>query len=226
MKNLQGFTEERWQFQALAVMDGVIRLPEAPTQVILLLHGLGERGRRIFRKLLASLPEDALIIAPNAPFPLPQVKDQRISYGFSWYFYDKFERKYFLNQDLARSWLKTLLQAKNPGKLPLTIIGFSQGGYLAPLLGTDLPETDLVIGLGCEFRHHLIEPPLRFHLESVHGIEDKTIPPQDALQEINLLQQKGISIGWHSVAETAHEISPLMAKKVKEILEHYGKRKV
>lgn len=224
MKRLHEHREERWQFQALAVMDGVVRAPEMPKEVILLLHGLNERGRRIYRKLLPYLPQDALIIAPNAPFPLPRQKENRVVLGYTWYFYDKFEREYFINQDMARSWLQAVLKQKNPEGLPLTIIGFSQGGYLAPLLGSDIPETKLVIGLGCEFRSQLITTGLSFPLEGLHGKNDQIIKPESSRAEINKLQERGITCNWSEVEETAHEITPLMGLKVKEILEDYGKR--
>lgn len=224
MKKLQEHQEERWQFQALAVMDGIVRTPEKPKEVILLLHGLNERGRRIYRKLLPYLPQDALIIAPNAPFPLPRQKENRVVLGYTWYFFDKFERQYFINQDMARSWLQAVLKEKNPDHLPLTIIGFSQGGYLAPLLGSDIPETKLVIGLGCEFRSQLINSPLNFPLEGLHGKNDSIVSPYSSEAEIIKLKERGFTCNWREVEETAHEISPLMGMKVKEILEAYGKR--
>lgn len=197
---------------------------EQPQEVFLLLHGLQERGKRIFRKLLPYLPPNSLVIAPNGPFPLPRVKEGRISYGHSWYFYDKFEQKYFLNQDLAKYWLRDLLAMENPNKLPVTIIGFSQGGYLAPLAGKEIKETKLIIGLACEFRTTLIHDPLPFPMEAVHGELDDVITPQSALNEIQKLKEIGITIGWHPVADTTHEITPLMGKTVEMLLEQYGKR--
>ena len=224
LKRLQEQNEERWQFQALAVMDGMVRAPKSPREVILLLHGLNERGRRIYRKLLPYLPHDALIIAPNAPFPLPRQKENRMVLGYTWYFYDKFERNYYLNQDMARSWLRELLKLKNPDKLPLTVIGFSQGGYLAPLLGSDIPETKLVIGLGCEFRSQLITHNLHFPLIGLHGKLDTIITHESSLREAEVLRSKGIQCHWQLIEDAAHEITPSMGKKVKEILEAYGNR--
>ncbi len=224
MKKLPEFTEERWQLQALAVMDGVIRAPAQAKEAFLLLHGLNERGRRIYRKLLSFLPKDALIIAPNAPFPLPRQTDTRIDYGFSWYFYDRFDHSYFIDQNMAKSWIKELLHLKVPRHLPLTIIGFSQGGYLAPIVAKELPEAWLVIGIGCEFRHNLITGPLHFRLEAIHGKDDPTVLSEWALAELAHLKAMGIDSGWHVVENTAHEITPEIGHKLKEILEAHGKR--
>lgn len=221
MKNLQETLEETWQFTSFAEMRGVVKRPNNPQEVYLLLHGLGERGKRIFRKLLPYLPADALVIAPNGPFPLQRLKENRLSYGHSWYFYDKFEQKYFINQDLAKFWLRDLLKIENPHALPVTIIGFSQGGYLAPLAGLEIKETKLVIGLACEFRTTLIHHRPPFPLVALHGELDEVVKIQSARDEI---QKLNMGIPLHSLPHTGHEITSEMGQKVQSILELYGKR--
>jgi predicted esterase len=223
VKNLQELREEKWQFTSFAQLEGVTRRVENPSSVILLLHGLGERGKRIYRKLLSHLPKDALIIAPNGPFPIPRNKENKIDFGHSWYFYDKIEKKYFINQDLAKFWLRDLLKIENPESLPVTIIGFSQGGYLAPLAGKEIPETKLIIGLACEFRTTLIHEKLPFEMIAIHGEEDEVITPTMAKNEISLLKNIGIDVGFHSV-KGGHEITTEMASLVGDLLEKYGKR--
>lgn len=205
-------------------MDGVIRRSESASEVFLLLHGLGERGKRIYRKLLPYLPKNAIIIAPNGPFPIPRPKEGRMSYGHSWYFYDKFEQKYFINQDLAKFWLRDLLKIENPRTLPVTIIGFSQGGYLAPLAGNVISETKLILGLACEFRTTLIHKKPDFPLVAIHGEDDSVVTMGSALAEIEKLKTQEIAVDFHPVSETGHEISVAMGEKVKTILESYGKR--
>lgn len=222
MKRLQEVTEEKWLFSSLAIMGGVVReVPEA-RQALLLLHGFNERGRRIYRKLIPYLPENALIISPDGPFPMPRLKDNRMNFGHAWYFYDRLERKYYIDQELATAWLQELLLKKNPTKLPLTIIGFSQGGYLAPLLGQKLPETKLVIGIGCEFKDHLLPGICRFPLEAIHGSADAIITPRDALTEVEKLRARGMQCGWHQLENVGHEISQSVGQLVKELLVQHG----
>lgn len=223
LKILQETKEEKWSFTSFAQLEGVTRRPEAPEEVILLLHGLGERGKRIFRKLLPYLPKNALIIAPNGPFPIPRQKEGRLDYGHSWYFYDKFERKYFINQDLAKFWLRDLLKLENPYQLPVTIIGFSQGGYLAPLAGREIPATKLVIGLACEFRTSLIHENPSFPLFGIHGEQDEVVTLKGAKEEIKALEEKGIPVTLYSVPGK-HEITQEMGKLVQTILESHGTR--
>lgn len=224
LKNLQEIIESKWEFTSFAQLEGIVRRPESPSEVILLLHGLNERGKRIYRKLVPFLPKDALLIAPNAPFPLPRMKEHGLTYGHSWYFYDKTNRTYFINQDLSKYWLRDLLKIENPNSLPVTIIGFSQGGYLAPLAGREIPETKLVIGLACEFRSTLIHEKLPFPLAAIHGEKDEIITPKMALDEIQNLKKFNMDIGWHTIENAGHEITIEMAKKVQLVLESYGTR--
>lgn len=224
MKSLQDFKEENWTLRADVTVGGVSRVPQKPDEIILLLHGLAERGRRIYRKLIPYLPENALVIAPNGTFTIPRQKDDSLSLGYAWYFYDRGSKSYLVNQDAARSVLKSLVAAKNPQHLPVTIIGFSQGGYLAPLVGQDIEETKLVIGLGCEFRHNLITEKPKFPMVAIHGENDAIISPTLAQNEIRLLGERGFDIPFYSVEATAHEITKSMGLKVKDVLESYGKR--
>lgn len=224
MKILQEQREEVWQFTSYAEMKGIIKRTDNPAEVFLLLHGLGERGKRIFRKLLPYLPQDALIIAPDGPFPLQRPKEGRMSFGHSWYFYDKFEQKYFVNQDLAKFWLRDLLKIENSNHLPVTIIGFSQGGYLAPLVGKEVSETKLVIGLACEFRTTLIQEKMPFPMVAVHGEEDEIVKIDSALSEIEKLKALDIKIDFYPIKNAAHEITQDMGETVANILRSYGKR--
>lgn len=224
MKILQRKVEEKWQFQSFAELKGVVYRPESASEVILLLHGLGERGKRIFRKLISFMPENALILAPNGPFPIQRNKENRSDFGFSWYFYDKFENSYFINQDLAKNWIRDLLNIENPNKLPVRIIGFSQGGYLAPVVANYIPEADLVIGLSCEFKSSFFIKKPHYALVAVHGEKDDVVPFTNSIAQIENLKEFGISVDVHCLKNLKHEISPETGKIVQLILEKYGKR--
>lgn len=198
-------------------MDALTRIPPTPTEVYLLLHGLGERGKRIYRKFASSLPQDAVIIAPNGPFPISTTKNGDVSYTYAWYFYDRSTSTYLINQDLPVSWLKEMMETMDLSHLPLTIIGFSQGGYLAPFVGQALPQTKHVIGIGCEFRTPLLKDHYPFKLSAIHGMDDKIILPEWAKKEADYLQSKGVDCNYYPMSETGHEINSQVIKLVCEL---------
>lgn len=223
VKILHEAREENWTFKSRAELKGMVRRVQSPKSVILLLHGLGQRGKRIYRKLLAQLPQDALILAPNGPFPIPKQKEGRTDFGHSWYFYDKENKSYFVTMDISINWLRDLLILENPSKLPVTIIGFSQGGYMSPHVGNAIPETQLVLGIACEFRSEYLDKRPSFKLTAIHGECDEIVPYQLQVKEIESLKTKGIPVDIHLVAEANHEITTDMAKLIQTLLEPYGK---
>jgi len=186
---------------------------------ILLLHGLNERGLRIHRKLIEHLPDDAHIVAPNAPFPLPRFKSEKIDYGYTWYFFNKFTQTYDIDQSFAISLIKELIEKTNTENLPITIIGFSQGGYLAPVLAKEITNVEKVIGIGCEFRPIFFDYKMNYKLYALHGAEDDIIPSNMAKRCLNELAKKNIQVTWRELPETKHEINKIVSTAVREILD-------
>lgn len=219
MKNLQESSEKSWDLKGNFQFQAVENTPEDPSALVLLLHGLDERGLRIYRKLIKYLPISSHVIAPNAPFPLPRMKADRLDFGYTWYFYDKFTDSYLVDQSLALSLIKDLLAKANPLHLPVTVIGFSQGGYLAPLVGFENTDVKKVIGIGCEFRAHFFKETPQFELHAVHGADDNIIPSTHALREREALAAKGIPVHWHLAPSTKHEINASVGSIIKQILE-------
>ncbi len=218
MKILQDPHIQRVQFSAPAFMDLVTRIPPESKEVYLLLHGLGERGKRIYRKFISALPKDVAILAPNGIYPISTMKNGEVRYTYAWYFYDRTTSSYLINQDTPVAWLGEMINTLDLGHLPLTIIGFSQGGYLAPFVGQALPQTKHVIGIGCEFRTPLLKENFNFKLSAVHGLEDKTILPEWAKKEITFLKSKNIDCEFYPVKETGHEISSQVVETITQII--------
>lgn len=220
MKNLQVESEQTRILPSFGQLTFHEKIPrQEATSLVLLLHGLDERGLRIMRKLMKYLPESAHILAPNGPFPLPRPKSDRTDYGYTWYFYDRFTQSYHVDQTLALSLLKSLLSEKNHGNLPITVIGFSQGGYLAPLLAYEDLNIKTVIGLGCEFRERFFKSAPTFRLYGLHGDQDVIISPENSRGCAEALLKKNITVDWKLVPGAAHEINQAMGIAVQRILE-------
>lgn len=115
-----------------------------------------------------------------------------------------------------------LLRKLNPDHLPVTIIGFSQGGFLAPLLAYHDPDIKHVIGIGCIYRERFFTRSPHFTLDAIHGEADTIVVAENALKEIEKLKQKDIHVNWHSVPELKHEINHDVASIIIKLMEQYG----
>ena len=171
------YSKIRLTAPARVPIDCDIREPEQPRQAIILLHGYSETGGKMLRRLGTVLPQDALILAPNAPFPQVLARNE-IGYeiGFSWYFHDPQKDEYFIDMEVALSCLSEVIARKVPAGLRITLIGFSQGGYLAPFVASrEASRVKRVIGIGCQFLDEELVSPLGFEIHGIHGEEDDVV---------------------------------------------------
>lgn len=189
-----------------------------PKRVILLLHGYGEKGQKIFKRLIDYLPHDSLVIAPNGPFPLPAKTDEGYKLSFAWYFFDPIREKFFIDYDLPSELLKNFYPQFKLPDLPLIIIGYSQGGYLAPFVGEKIPQTKHVIGINCRFRYDKLGQNLKFILDGIHGKNDLVVDPQRALESFEVLKKRGTKGNFYFIENEAHLLSEPIKKKVQELL--------
>lgn len=217
VKILQDSLEKSYQVTGAWPLKTIECQPVEATSITLLLHGYNERGLRIFRKLKRALPHNTHIVAPNGPFPLPRVKTERLDFGYAWYFYDRFTQNYHVDQELVVGLLTQLLEQINPKGLPVSIIGFSQGGYLAPLVAYAYPHTKHVVGIGCEFRTRFFSKAPKFTLTAIHGADDPLVSPVHAQKEIEALKEMGIPVSWHLIPNLKHEINSEVAEIISQL---------
>jgi predicted esterase len=159
-----------------------------PKRLYLLLHGYAERGRRIYRKLEGIIPEDSVILCPNGPFPLPEFNEGKVRIGYAWYFFDRREQKYLINQVVPVDFIMALLKELKLDSLPCTVIGYSQGGYLAPFIGQSHEKVDHVIGINCEFKKSILEDHFPFKLDGIHTKKDEKVPLDHAVERFQELK--------------------------------------
>ncbi|MGZ3708615.1 MAG: alpha/beta hydrolase [Bdellovibrionota bacterium] len=122
----------RFDFPATLSCEYVVReAPGAPTRAILLLHGYTESADRMMRRCESAMPPGALVVAVNAPFQVPVAVADGYRMGYSWYFYDFRTDEYVVGPETSIRMLSALMASLGAAELPVTLVGFSQGGYLA-----------------------------------------------------------------------------------------------
>lgn len=171
--------------------------------VLLLLHGFQLDGSFMFKRFEKKFGPKTLIVAPNAPFLVPLLKqkekekEKEKAYEkewlprYGWYFYDSLKKKFVIDYEPASQWLKALMKDLNPEKKETTILGYSQGGYLAPKAAELIKETTQVIGVNCVFRSNHFEMRQGVRYEQVHGKQDSIVSLEEAKEEFLKMRDAG-----------------------------------
>ena len=187
---------------------------------IVLLHGYGQTAKEIIDILGPALPENSPVLVPNGIFLVPRKTDAGFKNAYSWFFYDPNQKKYIHTMDDAVKHVSTLTNNIFGSNKPISIVGYSQGGYLAPFVGCALPQTTQVTGLGCRFIHQrLLDLDLPFELNAIHGDRDSIVEFSGAKESFDLLVPHKTKGSFISLPDTGHQLKgPLTTGALKKLL--------
>ena len=190
-------------------------------RVFLLLHGYSLDGEFMFKKLSQHLPANSLIIAPNGPFfiPIKNKHDDQYLARFAWYFFDPYKKSFYINYVPAAQYLQNVLEFYNPKKLPVTVIGYSQGGYLAPKLAELEKSVDSIIGIACVFRNDRFQYRSEVQYHQIHGIDDGIVEHTGAHEEFLTLQARGNTGDFISLNDVGHRLQMEHIESLKHIIQ-------
>ena len=90
---------------------------------------------------------------------------------------------------IPSSLLGNLINNNFPNK-EITILGYSQCGYLAPFVGGKIDNIEHVIGINCNFRSDFFDFPLDYSLTHLHAVDDPLVEYDNACKSIELLNEK------------------------------------
>ena len=120
-----------------------------PAPLLVALHGKGDRADRFEAEALDALPRGWALLVPSAPLPRDRAGGGDRAVGGSWYLYDGDTALF--RESLARAeahvvglLARILPEAPPPGfRAPdparISLLGFSQGGYLAGVAAVRRP---------------------------------------------------------------------------------------
>ena len=199
--------------------DICIRENTNPSQVFLILHGYKQSGNYIDQEFASLLPDHSIIISPNGFFP--QVKKTSTGYqlNYVWYFFDPVSQQFFIDYDLPATFLGQVYQSLDLGNLPLTIIGYSQGGYLSPFAAKKIPQTKRIIMINCRLRHDLLEGSIPFIVDMIQGEEDDVVNAKSSQESHKILLEDRKGRGnYHLLPGEGYHISVGIKNCLKKIL--------
>ncbi|MFZ8932896.1 MAG: alpha/beta hydrolase [Bacteriovoracaceae bacterium] len=191
--------------------------PENSENLYLLLHGFGESGHKMLKRLKAYLPPDSLLLAPNGIYPLPQKTEEGYNLGYAWYFYDSIKKIYYIDYELPASFLEGLIKTLGWDNKKLTIIGYSQGGYLAPFAGLKMPQCEHVITVNANYKYDMFCPPISFRFDGLNGMKDEMVDPYMAKESYKKLQESGVSGCFYDFPDEGHRFSKAFLEKIKQL---------
>jgi predicted esterase len=188
-------------------------------RVYLFLHGYAENAEVFHKRVTRTFTPKCRSIFLNGSFPIPTIRGDVVLYQFAWYFYNALENKYYVDFNTPVESIKKILNKLNISEsTKLTIIGYSQGGYLAPFLAKELPNADKVISINASIREDKLESELNFHLDQLHAIEDERVEFKLAKERFEKLSPRLPSSQWIEMPNETHQLSENILKTLEKTL--------
>lgn len=188
-------------------------------KLYVLLHGFSQTGEFIFKKLKDYLPGNSMIISPNGPFLYPISKNDQYIARYAWYFYDSKVDNFYINYVPGANYVANIIKKFNSNNLPVVIIGYSQGGYLAPKLAEIDQNIESVIGMGCKFKlsRFKFNPNVSYH--QIHAKDDEVVIYKYVLEEFERLKSLGNDGNFISLDNSTHRLDQNYLESLKNLLQ-------
>lgn len=204
------------------------RAVSKPRLLVIFLHGYTDHAGSFLKRLFGDTwPEnfrDVAVLAPNGPFPVPVRADNTWREAYAWYFYDDRENLMILPPDAATTACLNLISKFGYEEIPKVLVGFSQGGYLAPHLAQQIKNVREIIGVGTGYRedYYPANEAKTWFVSAVHGSNDEIFPIAEAHKAHEQIKAKGFRGEFHEIAGLRHVASPdvgaIVSKRVQNWL--------
>ncbi len=188
---------------------------------VILLHGYQDHALSMFRRIgwfEKDLPFN--VLAVNAPFPVPIWKSDGFVEAYSWYFRDTRREIMLVDPRVTAERVGTLINKILSPSEPLAILGFSQGGFLAPFLAKHLPSLRAILGVGSGYPFdpysHIGRTDIRVH--AFHDETDDRWPIKESQASHKKILELGFTGDFHIVPGLGHKVDPMLDPLIRPIL--------
>ncbi len=190
---------------------------EQAQRVYLLLHGFNERAKNAVKRFSEALPKEACFLAPDAPYPLPEKREGYWRIGHAWYFYDSFKEEYFITPIVSAQILASLLSKFCP-KAKVSVIGFSQGAYLAPYLPIETSQCDQVVLVNGLVRSDMVSAVKNVQYDIINATEDPYVDFGKSKRHYEAFATHSSEVNFHEIPCDSHEVVPDHLQLLRRIL--------
>jgi len=183
--------------------------PKGELRSLLLgLHGMAQEGERFGEKLSPLLDQGIGLILPSGPYPMEVRGRHGVRQGYAWYIFTGDQPGFMESMQRSEEDLLNLLlgirQDAALSDLPLDLLGFSQGGYLAGFMA--LRHANLFRSCtiaSARLKHEFVESELasspQLQMLFLHDRKDPLTKAEPVEESQKILQRAGVNavIQWH-----------------------------
>lgn len=184
--------------------------------VLVLLHGFKQDAHTIWKIASPYIPDRYRVLAVNATFPLPERQEEGgYKVGYSWYFYDHPNRHFLVPRIVAADFVQSLWKSLGVDEKP-TVVGYSQGGYIAPLVGAAIgAETVVALASSVVERDDANRDDFDYTL--IHGRHDEFVEHLGAVEKFEWYKNQNPRSQFIPL-DTGHRLDELIGAELKKVL--------
>lgn len=179
-------------------------------ETLLVLHGFAQNNEQIKEMLVEKLAKEVLekyrILIPNGLLPIPKIRPKIIHYRYSWYFYDHSKGQYHIDMQAPIMALNGLLAGLNISAQDVTLLGYSQGGYLAPIMASKTSGLKASIAINANTRVDKLGEFKDFKHLSIHNEGDPIVEFDNSYKSYESMKEEIPNTSFQSFKIDSHEI--------------------
>lgn len=187
--------------------------------VVLALHGMGEDAADMHAKLAAAGAfGNHLWLIPDGPLPFERRSTRAV--GRAWYLFAGDQGLLARTMEHASAFLLGVLDSAAASRRidagRVTLLGFSQGGYLASVLaGRNQQRFRGAACVGGRLKHELFLPAASAPPEflQIHGSTDSSVTPELAQNAVAATKALGFEVGMKIIDGAGHDLTPEMVRE-------------
>lgn len=187
--------------------------------LIIFLHGYAQNSKSFFDEIKSIIPENCATLFPNGPFPMPGQTRTIDNLGHAWYFYDSINDQYYIPYSISSELIKSLIENLKLEQREKIIVGFSQGGYLAPFVAEELSFVRHVVCINSSSRYEYMKKTDHdFLVHAINGADDNMVDPSLARERHEKLSSLNRQGEFTLLPNTGHRINSAILSKLKDYL--------